>query len=268
MIYLGRETLERRGRGIPARARPQSRTPASRTPFSAITRLLQGRAEEALPLAQAEPHDVFRNLGARDDPARDGTARRKRTLRCRRLIDDFGWTAAYQVAEVYADAASVDKAFEWLEKAYVQRDPGVVYSADGPLPRIRCTAIRAGSRSCANWDSATESATAIGNPAIRMSAIEPRSAIALAIVAVTHSSLPPARRRNSSTLERSLTAPRSTCRSRLRSSPRTDGARAGFGRFRKRRCRSTTRTADAAIRRDACVQRRRLRETHDGARRR
>ena len=52
----------------------------------------------------------------------------------RALETGFGWTAAYQIAEAYAERNDVDKAFEWLEKAYVQRDPGVVYTAmDGLL---------------------------------------------------------------------------------------------------------------------------------------
>ena len=51
------------------------------------------------------------------------------------LIDGFGWTAAYQVAEVYAYRNEVDKAFEWLERAYAQRDPGVVYTATDKLLR-------------------------------------------------------------------------------------------------------------------------------------
>ena len=45
------------------------------------------------------------------------------------LIAGFGWTAAFQVAEVHAWRNEIEKAFEWLERAYAQRDPGVVYSA-------------------------------------------------------------------------------------------------------------------------------------------
>ena len=51
------------------------------------------------------------------------------------LIDSFGWTAAYQVAEVYAYRNEVEKAYEWLERAYAQRDPGVVYTATDKLLR-------------------------------------------------------------------------------------------------------------------------------------
>jgi hypothetical protein len=51
------------------------------------------------------------------------------------LIDGFGWTAAYQVAEIHAWRNEIEKAFEWLERAFAQRDPGVVYSAVDVLLR-------------------------------------------------------------------------------------------------------------------------------------
>ena len=93
--------------------------------FLAITRMLQGRAQEALALAEAESHDVFRNVAfamihhALVHPTESETA-------LQTLIDRFGWTAAYQVAEAYAYRNEVDKAFEWLERAYEQRGPGVI----------------------------------------------------------------------------------------------------------------------------------------------
>ena len=96
--------------------------------FLAITRLLQGHAAEALPLAQAEPHDVFRNL-ALTMTLRALGRQTDADAALRTLEGEFGWTAAYQVAEAYADRNDVEKAFEWLEKAYAQRDPGVVYTA-------------------------------------------------------------------------------------------------------------------------------------------
>jgi tetratricopeptide (TPR) repeat protein len=101
--------------------------------FLAVARLLQGRGQEALALAEAESHEVFRNLAfamiqhSLGHPTESETA-------LRALIDGFGWTAAYQIAEAYAHRGEVDKAYEWLEAAYAQRDPGVVYSAvDGLL---------------------------------------------------------------------------------------------------------------------------------------
>ena len=96
--------------------------------FLAITRLLQGHAREALALAEAESHDVFRNLAltmihhSLGHPTESEQAMQA-------MIDGFGWTAAFQIAEAYAYRGEADKAFEWLERAYGQRDPGVTYSA-------------------------------------------------------------------------------------------------------------------------------------------
>jgi TolB-like protein/class 3 adenylate cyclase/Flp pilus assembly protein TadD len=92
--------------------------------FLAITRVMQGRAEEALAIAAAESHDVFRNMAlamthhALGHPAESDAA-------LKALTDGFGWTAAFQIAEVHAYRGEVDKAYEWLETAYAQRDPGI-----------------------------------------------------------------------------------------------------------------------------------------------
>ena len=79
-------------------------------------------------MATAESHDVFRNLAlAMIQHALGNRAESDAALRT--LVDDFGWTAAYQIAEAYAFRHQVDPAFEWLERAYAQRDPGVTHSA-------------------------------------------------------------------------------------------------------------------------------------------
>ena len=102
--------------------------------FLAMVRMLQGRTQEALALAGAESHDVFRNMAvamiqhALGRPAESNAA-------LNALIEGFGWTAAYQVAGAYAYRVEIDKAFEWLERAYVQRDPGVTLSATDPFLR-------------------------------------------------------------------------------------------------------------------------------------
>ncbi len=102
--------------------------------FLAITRLFQGRTEEALSLAGAESHDVFRNLAsAMIHHALGHAADSEAALQA--LIDGFGWTAAYQIAEAYAYRDEVDKAFEWLERAYAQRDPGTTYTATDVILR-------------------------------------------------------------------------------------------------------------------------------------
>ena len=100
--------------------------------FLAITRLLQGRDEEGLAIAKAESHDVFRHLAfAMIHHALDHSTESDAALQA--LIDGFSWTAAYQIAEAYAYRNEVDKAFEWLERAYAQRDPGVTYSGTDQL---------------------------------------------------------------------------------------------------------------------------------------
>jgi TolB-like protein/class 3 adenylate cyclase/Tfp pilus assembly protein PilF len=102
--------------------------------FLAITRLLQGHAEEGLALAEGESHGVFRNVAfamihhSLGQPTESDAA-------LETLIEGFGWTAAYQVAEVYAYRNEVDKAFEWLARAYAQRDPGAAYTASDVLLR-------------------------------------------------------------------------------------------------------------------------------------
>ena len=108
----------------------------------------RGAAEEALAIAQAESHDVFRNLAfamihhALGHPAESDAA-------LQALIDEFGWTAAYQVAEAYAYRGEVDKAFEWLETSLRATRPRRRRIQRRTSSCDRCTAIRAGSRSCA-----------------------------------------------------------------------------------------------------------------------
>jgi TolB-like protein/class 3 adenylate cyclase/Tfp pilus assembly protein PilF len=102
--------------------------------FLAITRLLQGRGQEAMEVAEAEAHDVFRNLAVAMIHHSQGRAAESDAA-LETLINGFGWTAAYQVAEAYAYRNEVDKAFEWLERAYEQRDPGVTYSKTDAILR-------------------------------------------------------------------------------------------------------------------------------------
>jgi eukaryotic-like serine/threonine-protein kinase len=49
------------------------------------------------------------------------------------LIADHQKDAAYQIAEVYAYRGKPDKAFEWLDRAYQQRDPGIPGLKTDPL---------------------------------------------------------------------------------------------------------------------------------------
>ena len=51
------------------------------------------------------------------------------------LIAKHQGDSAYQVAEVYAACSEADLAFAWLERAYVQRDPGLSQMKTEPLFR-------------------------------------------------------------------------------------------------------------------------------------
>ena len=51
------------------------------------------------------------------------------------LADNHGDEAAYQVAQVHAARGETDFAFEWLERAYTQRDAGIFWTKVDPLLR-------------------------------------------------------------------------------------------------------------------------------------
>ena len=50
-------------------------------------------------------------------------------------IKEFQNDAAYQIAEIYAFRGETDKAFEWLERAFMQRDGGLAQIKGDPLLR-------------------------------------------------------------------------------------------------------------------------------------
>lgn len=49
------------------------------------------------------------------------------------LIAKHGTVAAYQIAQVYAFREECDESFEWLERAYKQRDAGLAVIKTDPL---------------------------------------------------------------------------------------------------------------------------------------
>ena len=49
------------------------------------------------------------------------------------LIEKYAGVAAYQVAEVYAYRGEKEKAFDWLDRAYRQRDSGMTALGVDPL---------------------------------------------------------------------------------------------------------------------------------------
>jgi hypothetical protein len=51
----------------------------------------------------------------------------------RELIAKYHADSAYEIAKVYAFRNQSDEAFEWLDRAYAQRDPSLMATKVGPL---------------------------------------------------------------------------------------------------------------------------------------
>jgi tetratricopeptide (TPR) repeat protein len=99
--------------------------------FLAVTRLAQGRPAEALALAEQERLPVFRLMGL-GIVQHDIGNRAASDDALHQLAQDYGTEAAYQVAILHVCRGEYEPAFDWLERAYAQRDPGVVNTAFDP----------------------------------------------------------------------------------------------------------------------------------------
>ena len=94
--------------------------------------LAQGRHEEALAEIEKETGEWQKFSG--EALAYDALGRRTESdAALKRLIVTHQNDCAYQVAEVYAARGETDKAFQWLNRAIQQRDPGTPELKIGPL---------------------------------------------------------------------------------------------------------------------------------------
>jgi tetratricopeptide (TPR) repeat protein len=92
--------------------------------WMSVVRLMQERLDEALKEIEQEGSIIFRLHGlAIVQHARGCAAESDAALR--QLIEIGSGGAAFQIAETYASRGNVDAAFEWLERAYAQRDAGI-----------------------------------------------------------------------------------------------------------------------------------------------
>jgi len=100
-------------------------------------RLQQGRAAEALQFAERESTTWTRlTAQALAEHSLGNPAGSERALSG--LIAEFDIDAAFQIAEIHAWRGDNDRAFEWLERAYKHRDPGLAaWTADPLLHRLR-----------------------------------------------------------------------------------------------------------------------------------
>jgi serine/threonine protein kinase/Tfp pilus assembly protein PilF len=94
--------------------------------------LLQGRFPEALTEFQRQGAAANRRLGLAMVEHASGHDKQSQAA-LKELISKNSGDSAYQIADVYAWRGEKDKAFEWLERAYQQRDSGLNGIAYDPL---------------------------------------------------------------------------------------------------------------------------------------
>jgi len=94
--------------------------------------LLQGRPQDALPdIERVQPTPTRACLYALTYSA---LGRKKESdAALSELMIKYNASNAYEIAEVYAFRNQTDKAFEWLDRAYAQRDPSLMSTKIDPL---------------------------------------------------------------------------------------------------------------------------------------
>lgn len=99
-----------------------------------LTLVAQSRGEEALAEAMREPHEGYRlwALAIVHDALGHGM---ESDATLRELAEKHAVDAAIQIAQVHGARGEIDAAFEWLERAYEQRDGGITEMR--PNPRFR-----------------------------------------------------------------------------------------------------------------------------------
>jgi serine/threonine protein kinase len=100
----------------------------------ALALVQAGQPAHALDAAQREADEVAR-LAVLPIVFWATDERAKSDLLLRKLEDECASTGAYQIAQNYAFRNDVDAAFEWLDRAYRERDPGLPWLKVDPLLR-------------------------------------------------------------------------------------------------------------------------------------
>ena len=94
--------------------------------------VMQGRPQDALPEIELVRYDPFRAFLYAI--AYHALGRKKESdAALSKLIAKYHASMAYQIAEVYAFRNQPDEAFEWLDRAYAQRDGGLIITKVDPL---------------------------------------------------------------------------------------------------------------------------------------
>ncbi len=97
----------------------------------ALTLLAQGRSEDAIAEAMREPEEAYRLWALATIYHAMGRGSES-SAALRDLIEMGAQDHAFQIAEVFAFRGEGDSAFEWLERAFVQRDSGLAETMVNP----------------------------------------------------------------------------------------------------------------------------------------
>ena len=96
--------------------------------------LAQGHPQQALTEVEQEPNEEWKLFGR--TLAYQALVRSQDSVTAlNQLIIKHHQDSAYQIAEVYAYRGETDKAFEWLLRAYQQRNVGMLFLKVDPLLR-------------------------------------------------------------------------------------------------------------------------------------
>ena len=94
--------------------------------------LVQAHPQEALAEMEREPEPTWRLQGLA--LAYHALGRKKESdAALAEYVAKYHADWAYQIAEMYAFRGEADRAFEWLDRAYAQRDPGLAEMTGDPL---------------------------------------------------------------------------------------------------------------------------------------
>ena len=96
--------------------------------------LAQSKPEEALAEMEKEPEPFWRGHGLALAYHASGK-KKEADAALADYMKEYQNDAAFQIAEIYAYRGETDKAFEWLERAYKQRDGGLSEMKGDPLLR-------------------------------------------------------------------------------------------------------------------------------------
>jgi len=97
----------------------------------ALVYLDKEQIEGALKTVEEEPDEFWRNWGkAIIFPAVSRQADSDLALAA--MLEIHTDSDAYQIAEVYSMRGELDEAFEWLERAFAMRDPGITHAKADP----------------------------------------------------------------------------------------------------------------------------------------